>query len=176
MSLTSVDVRVSASLLREFQKQRLRVLFVQPSLQPSLQPPGGSKGHGVWMVRARPGTHDITVCSWQPVELPSVHAHYCTALDPRHAKRPVASFEVVICGHNETDFGAKTLQYIHYPSRLRPRPEVDRRWCHRAFGGLRAYYALCDWAADFRPEQVVKTKTIANSSLVAERMVQPYGE
>ncbi len=182
---------------------RLRVLVVQPSLQP----PGGGNAVAAWMLQALAGLHDITVCSWRPVELEAVNAYYGTTIRPddatwipmpaslrmleafplpvvllkssllfRRAKRLVGDFDVVICGHNETDFGAKTLQYIHYPSRLRPRPTADLRWYHAWAGGLAAYYALCDWLADFRSERVVEAMTLTNSTWIAERMVQLYGE
>jgi len=182
---------------------RLRVLVVQPSLQP----PGGGNAVAASILQALAGAHDITVCSWRPVELKAVNAYYGTTLRPddatwlpmpatlrlfesiplplvllkssllfRRAKQLVSDFDVVVCGHNETDFGAKTLQYIHYPSRLRPRPRVDLRWYHAWTGGLSTYYALCDWIADFRAPRVVDAMTLANSSWIAERMVQLYGK
>ena len=181
---------------------RLRVLVVQPSLQP----PGGGNAVAAWMLQALVGVYDITVCSWQPVELASVNAYYGTTLRPddatwllvpaplrlldrlpvpvvllkssllfRRAKKLVDDYVVIICGHNETDFGATTLQYIHYPSRLRPRPRADLRWYHAWAGGLSAYYALCDWIGDFRAERVVEAVTLTNSNWSAERMVQLYG-
>ncbi|MFA6165704.1 MAG: glycosyltransferase family 4 protein [Gemmatimonadaceae bacterium] len=182
---------------------RLRVLVVQPSLQP----PGGGNAVAAWILQALAGAHDITVCSWRPVALESVNAYYGTTLRHedatwlpmpavlrllegvplpvvllkssllfRRAKKLVGDFDVVICGHNETDFGRRTLQYIHYPSRLRPRPHADLRWYHAWTGALAAYYALCDWVADFHAERVVEATTVTNSTWIAGRMVQLYGK
>lgn len=182
---------------------RRRILVIQPSLQP----PGGGNAVAAWMLQALAGLHDITVCSWRPVELESVNAYYGTMLRPgdatwaampamlrvlegvpiplvllkssflfRHAKKLVGDFDVVICGHNETDFGATTLQYIHYPARLRPRPRADLRWYHGWSAGLSGYYALCDRVADFHPERVVEAMTLTNSTWIAGRMVELYGE
>jgi len=183
---------------------RLRVLLVQPSLQP----PGGGNAVAAWILQALAGRHDITVFSWRPVELEAVNAYYGTVLRPddatwasmppmvrnplewlplpivllkssllfRRAKEIAGDFDVVICGHNETDFGPRTLQYIHYPAHLRPRPPTDLRWYHDWARGLDSYYALCDRIADFRPERVVEATTLTNSTWIAERMVDLYGE
>jgi glycosyltransferase involved in cell wall biosynthesis len=160
-----------------------------------------------WMLQALAGLHDITVCSWRPVELQSINAYYGTRLRLgdatwasvpavlrlldsvpvpftllkssllfRRVRKLVANYDVVICGHNETDFGATTLQYIHYPAHLRPRPAADLRWYHGWSRGLAVYYALCDLAADFRPERVVEATTLTNSTWIAERVVELYGE
>lgn len=181
---------------------RLRILLVQPSLQP----PGGGNAVAAWMLRALSGTHEVTVCSWSPVDLDAMNAYYGTTVHQddatwlrlpsvlrllealpipvvllkasllfRHAKRLVADYDVVVCGHNETDFGPRTLQYIHYPSHLRPRPSVDLRWYHGWPLALQAYYALCDRIAGFRADRVIEATTLANSTWIAERMRLCYG-
>lgn len=183
---------------------RLRVLLVQPSLQP----PGGGNAVAAWMLQAMAGVHDVTVYSWRPVELDAVNAYYGTSIREEHAtwisvspsarvpleslpipvvllkasilfrkaKRLVDDFDVVVCGHNETDFGPRTLQYIHYPARLRPRPPTDLRWYHAWSWPLTAYYALCERIATFHEERVVQATTLTNSTWIAERMVSLYGE
>ena len=35
-------------------------------------------------------------------------------------------------GNNEAGVGGRCIQYVHYPSRLRPRPPADLRWYHAA--------------------------------------------
>jgi glycosyltransferase involved in cell wall biosynthesis len=93
----------------------------------------------------------------------------------RRAKAIIKDFDVVVCGHNETDLGSRTLQYVHYPSHLRPRPPTDLRWYHRWSKGLTAYHNFCDRVADFRPERVVEATTLTNSNWIAERVVELYG-
>ena len=183
---------------------RLRVLLIQPSLQP----PGGGNAVAAWILQAMAGVHDITVYSWRPVELESVNAYYGTSIRAeqatwvsvppsvrvplealpipvvllkssilfRRAKRLIDDFDVVVCGHNETDFGSRTLQYIHYPARLRPRPPTDLHWYHVWSAGLAAYYAICDWIGKFDQERVVEATTLTNSTWIAERMVELYGK
>jgi glycosyltransferase involved in cell wall biosynthesis len=94
----------------------------------------------------------------------------------RRAKAIVGGFDVVVCGHNETDLGPRTLQYVHYPTHLRPRPPTDLRWYHGWAKGLTAYHDLCDRIAAFRPERVVEAMTLANSTWIADRVVALYGE
>ena len=64
---------------------------------------------------------------------------------------------------NETDYGRKGIQYIHYPTYLRPRPEVDMRWYHAAAGGLNVYYALADRIADFSLARMKQNVSLVNS-------------
>jgi glycosyltransferase involved in cell wall biosynthesis len=93
----------------------------------------------------------------------------------RHAKRIAAAYDVVVCGHNEADFGPRSVQYVHYPARLRPRPAVDVRWFHFSVV-LKAYYALCERAAQLSPTEVPRALTLANSTwtaALAERLYQP---
>jgi len=92
----------------------------------------------------------------------------------RFAKRVKDDYDVVVCGHNETDFGARCVQYIHYPSRLRPRPDVDIRWFHVS-AVLRIYYALCEAIANFAPEHVSSAVTIANSTWTGNLVDGLYG-
>jgi glycosyltransferase involved in cell wall biosynthesis len=94
----------------------------------------------------------------------------------REAKRMLHDYDVVVCGHNETDFGPRCVQYIHYPSRLRPRPDVDLRWYHRWKAPLDAYYVGCDRLMAFARERVTEAVTLTNSSWTASLMTRLYGE
>ena len=53
----------------------------------------------------------------------------------RYTRRVSAGFDVLFGVHNETDYGRRGIQYVHYPTYLRPRPEVDLRWYHRSHAG-----------------------------------------
>lgn len=92
----------------------------------------------------------------------------------RRAKQIAGDFDVIVCGHNETDFGSRCIQYIHYPARLRPRPSTDIKWFHvRPI--LAAYYRGADWIAGFRGDRVAEAVTLANSSWTAALMTRLYG-
>lgn len=53
-----------------------KVLLVQPSLQP----PGGSKGVAAWIIEALKGEHSVSVLTWTPVELAPINRYYGTSL------------------------------------------------------------------------------------------------
>ncbi len=53
-----------------------RVLVVQPSLQP----PGGGNGVGVWAIEALKARHRVTALTWEPVALDPINRHYGTSL------------------------------------------------------------------------------------------------
>lgn len=183
-------------------RNRKRVLFVQPSLQP----PGGGNAVAAWMIQALVGEHELSVLTWCPISLASMNAYYGTtiaeaditplevpagvrrAIDAlptsavllkasllfRYAKRIVDDYDVVVCGHNETDLGPRCIQYVHYPARLRPRPATDLRWYHWSIL-LRGYYALCERLDSFAPERVRQAVTLANSSWTAALVARMYG-
>ena len=183
---------------------RFRVLVVQPSLQPPgggnavaawmLQALAGR--HELTVFSWRPvdldavnayygttlGKSDATWMSvsasvrWPLEALPIPVVLLKASLLFRKAKQLVDDFDVVLCGHNEADFGPRSIQYIHYPSHLRPRPAVDLRWYHSWKSALTAYYGACDRIAGFRPERVAGATTLANSTWIAERTVELYGE
>jgi glycosyltransferase involved in cell wall biosynthesis len=49
-------------------------------VQPNLQPPGGGNGVCAWMLEALKDEYDISVLSWQPVDLASINYYYGTSL------------------------------------------------------------------------------------------------
>jgi glycosyltransferase involved in cell wall biosynthesis len=95
----------------------------------------------------------------------------------RHTKRLIRDtpYDVVISGSNETDFGAHSIQYVHYPRHLRPRPAVDLRWFHAWAPLLRGYYAACDRVMAFSPQRVPEAITLANSKWTADLVARLYG-
>jgi glycosyltransferase involved in cell wall biosynthesis len=81
----------------------------------------------------------------------------------RYTRRVSAGFDVLFGAYNETDYGRRGIQYVHYPTYLRPRPEVDLRWYHPPQGGLNLYYALADRIADFSLDRLKANVTLVNS-------------
>jgi len=180
-----------------------RVLLVQPSLQP----PGGSNGLAAWVLQALVPEHQVTVLSWQPVEVASVNRFFGTDLHRRdfdtivvprawrlipdvlptpatliklsllmrYTRQIGAGFEVIFGTYNETDFGRRGIQYINYPSYLRPRPAVDLRWYHHAKAPLAAYYAFADRVAGFSLARMQSNLTLVNSDWAGRQVRQFLG-
>jgi glycosyltransferase involved in cell wall biosynthesis len=80
----------------------------------------------------------------------------------RYTRRVSAGFDVIFGVDNETDYGRRGIQYIHYPSYLRPRPDVDLRWYHQPKAAL-TYYSLADRIAGFSMERSKANLTLVNS-------------
>ena len=81
----------------------------------------------------------------------------------RYTRKVSDAFDVVFGVYNETDYGRRGIQYIHYPTYLRPRPQVDLRWYHPPQAGLNLYYALADRIAGFSLERMKANVTLVNS-------------
>jgi glycosyltransferase involved in cell wall biosynthesis len=82
----------------------------------------------------------------------------------RYTRKVNDAFDVVFGVYNETDYGRRGVQYIHYPTYLRPRPQVDLRWYHPPQSGLNLYYALADRIAGFSLERMKSNVTLVNSN------------
>lgn len=168
-----------------------RVLLVQPSMQPPGGGHGVAAWvlqalapeHRVTVLSWRPveidpinrffGTHlkpadfDTLVVPWHwrviPDHLPVPAALVRLSLMMRYTRRVSRGFEVVFGMFNETDYGRKGIQYVHYPTYLRPRPAVDLRWYHAARWPLRLYYAAADRLAHFSHDRLKQNLTLVNS-------------
>jgi glycosyltransferase involved in cell wall biosynthesis len=97
------------------------------------------------------------------------------ALLMRFTRRVSSRYEVVLGVHNEADFGRRGIQYVHYPTYLRPRPDVDMRWYHQSRRLLHAYYGLADRAAGLSLERVRSNLTLANSDWTARHVERLLG-
>lgn len=115
----------------------------------------------------KPGDFDNLVVPWHwrviPDHLPVPAALVRLSLLMRYTRRVSSGFDVVFGVFNETDFGRKGIQYIHYPTYLRPRPAVDLRWYHASQWPLRLYYVAADWVADFSIDRLKQNVTLVNS-------------
>ena len=60
----------------------------------------------------------------------------------RRTRQVSDGFDVIFGLQNETDYGRRGIQYVHYPTYLRPRPVVDLRWYHPPQAGLNLYYEV----------------------------------
>ena len=180
-----------------------RVLLVQPSMQPPGGGNGVaawvlqalSSEHRVTVLSWRPveiepinrffGTHlgrsDFDTIevprSWRVIadHLPTPSTLIKLSLLMRYTRRVSAGFDVVFGVHNETDFGRRGIQYVHYPTYLRPRPAVDLRWYHPPQAGLNLYYALADRIADFSLDRLKANLTLVNSDWTGEHVAAFLG-
>lgn len=82
----------------------------------------------------------------------------------RYTRRVSVDFDVIFGVYNETDYGRRGIQYIHYPTYLRPRPGVDLRWYHHPNLALQLYYKLAGAIAGFSPDRLKKNLTLVNSN------------
>lgn len=180
-----------------------RVLLVQPSLQPPGGSNGVAAWtlqalvpeHRVTVLSWQPvdvepvnrffGTHlrrgDFDIISvprhWRAVaeRLPVPAALIKLSLLMRFTRRISDGFDVVFGLHNETDYGRRGIQYVHYPTYLRPRPAVDMRWYHPPQAGLNAYYALADRIAGFSLNRMKANLTLVNSNWTGEHVSRYLG-
>ena len=115
--------------------------------------------------------------SWRaiPDHLPVPAALIRLSLLMRYTRRVSKGFDVLFGVYNETDFGRRGIQYVHYPTYLRPRPEVDLRWYHASDSLVNGYYALADWIADFSLERMKQNLTLVNSDWTGAQLYRFLG-
>jgi glycosyltransferase involved in cell wall biosynthesis len=172
-----------------------RVLLVQPSMQPPGGGNGVAAWmlqalvdlHDVTVLSWRPvdvepinrffGTtlhaasfkRLVVPASWRfvPDRLPVPAALLRSSLLMRYTRRVSSGFDIIVGVHNETDYGRRGIQYVHYPTYLRPRPAVDLRWYHRFTPLTNAYYAAADRVAGFSFARMQSNLTLCNSNWTA---------
>lgn len=94
----------------------------------------------------------------------------------RWGRSAAGAFDAVLSFNNEIDVGdVPTIQYIHYPWGIWPRPEIELRRIHRLPGLLRAYYALGNALAPVSPAQIARNTTIVNSDWTGRQFRRQYG-
>lgn len=90
--------------------------------------------------------------------------------------RTVSSGHDVLFGvHNEMDFGRRGIQYIHYPTYFRPRPDIDFRWYHRPRSAVNVYYRVADRLAGFSPDRLKQNLTLVNSDWTGAQVQRSLG-
>jgi glycosyltransferase involved in cell wall biosynthesis len=110
--------------------------------------------------------------SWRRIAdaLPVPAALIKLSLLMRYTRKVSAGYDVLFGIHNETDFGRRGIQYVHYPTYLRPRPDVDLRWYHRPRRALAVYYRLADAIAGFSLDRMTRNLTLVNSDWTGEHV------
>ena len=122
------------------------------------------------------GTIEVPA-SWRNAldRLPVPAALIKLSLLMRRAREVGDDYEVLFGVHNEMDFGRRGIQYIHYPTYFRPRPEVDLRWYHRPRSALTLYYRLADRIAGFAADRIKRNLTLVNSDWTGARVQRSLG-
>jgi glycosyltransferase involved in cell wall biosynthesis len=92
----------------------------------------------------------------------------------RHGRRLGAGADLAVSASNELPVSGPGINYVHYPTRARPRPAADMRWYHRR-GPLAVYYAVSDRLAGYDAADVRSQLLLANSRWTAERVRALYG-
>jgi glycosyltransferase involved in cell wall biosynthesis len=92
----------------------------------------------------------------------------------RLARRRSGEFDLVLSGNNEMDFGRRGLQYVHYPTYLRPRPRADWRWYHTTWL-VYLYNLCCDRIAGLRPERLAANLSLVNSGWTGLKFRRLHG-
>lgn len=85
------------------------------------------------------------------------------------------AFDVLFSLYNEADLGRRGIQYVHYPTYLRPRPKADLRWYHPPQAGLDLYYAVADRIAAFSVDRMRENLTLVNSDWTGEHAARFLG-
>ena len=180
-----------------------RVLLVQPSMQPPGGGNGVAAWvlqaligvHRVTVLSWRPVEVDpinrffgtslrtsdfdtiVVPRSWRLLadHLPTPSTLIKLSLLMRYTRKVSDGFDVIFGVYNETDFGRRGIQYVHYPTYLRPRPAVDLRWYHPPQAGLDVYYALADRIAGFSLERMKANLTLVNSDWTGEHVATFLG-
>jgi glycosyltransferase involved in cell wall biosynthesis len=119
----------------------------------------------------------VVPASWQtlPNHLPVPVALLKSSVIMRYTRKIADGYDVIMGIHNETDYGRRGIQYVHYPTYLRPRPDADLRWYHRSKSLLQAYYSVADRVAGFSLERMKANLTLANSDWTAGQIQRFLG-
>ncbi len=110
-----------------------------------------------------------------PDLLPTPAALMRSSLLMRYTRKVCAGFDVIFGVYNEADFGRRGIQYINFPSYLRPRPAADLRWYHQAKPAVAAYYSLADRIAGFSLDRMKSNVTLVNSDWAGEHVRRHLG-
>lgn len=115
--------------------------------------------------------------SWRvlPDHLPVPATLIKQSLLMRYTRRVSEGFDVLCGVHNEADYGRRGIQYVHYPTYLRPRPQVDLRWYHGPQAGLDLYYAAADRIAGFSLDRLKSNLTLVNSDWTGRHVSRLLG-
>ena len=129
--------------------------------------------------RLKPGDFETMVVPWHwraiPDHLPVPATLIKLSLLTRYTRQVSAGYDVLFGLFNETDYGRRGIQYIHYPTYLRPRPEVDLRWYHHPHSGLNVYYACADLIAGFSLERMRRNVSLVNSDWTGKQVERFLG-
>lgn len=77
-------------------------------------------------------------------------------------------FDVFVSTANEFAFPRRGLQYVHFPTLLEDRPDVDKRWIHRVPGMVYAYRRAAKALGRAPTSAFTRNLTLVNSDFIGE--------
>lgn len=98
-----------------------------------------------------------------------------SSLVMRELRAMAGDFDLVVSANNEADFDQPGIQYIHFPTYIRPRPEVDQRAYHSK-RLMNLYYGACDRIAGVSREGVKRNVSLVNSDWTGRLMSRWYDD
>lgn len=84
----------------------------------------------------------------------------------RTARRLAPAYDFAVTANNESDLGARGVQYVHFPKFVTARPDPGLRW-YQGATAVAAYQRACDALTGFRHERMRRHLTLANSEWTA---------
>lgn len=91
------------------------------------------------------------------------------------ARRFGTQYDVIITADNESDFGGRGIQYIHFPKFDPVRPAVDLRWYNRSRRVADLYRRLATRLTGFSMERMRHNLSVVNSEFMGARVRALHG-
>lgn len=162
----------------------------------SLQPPGGGRALAAWAVNALVGHFDLTVVTTEEIDFDIINNAYGLNLQAnqfRHIYLPSPAWidrlpfglsqlrlhimmrrvrrlnladHTIVSVDNETYFGRRSIQYIHFPWKLWQRPTDELRWYHWS-AARHIYYAVLSGISGFTKKRTAENLCLCNSGYIA---------
>ncbi len=99
-----------------------------------------------------------------------------THLLMRKAKTIGHRFDLICSANNEQDFGRPSIEYIHFPWNIQPRPDAPPGWNENWFlrTALGLYPRLCCLISGFREQPEYQNLTLVNSAWTGGLLKSQY--
>lgn len=98
-----------------------------------------------------------------------------TSLLLRQSRQLRATYDLLLSANDETDFGRRGVQYVHYPWGYKPLPKEELRWYHGSATIVGAYFRLCIRLSRFSFDRMKQNMTLVNSDWTGEKVRERHG-
>ncbi len=117
-----------------------------------------------------PPRHARAAARCSPTPLALLKSNYLSRLG-RHLAR---EYDVILTANNESDLGGRGIQYVHFPSLLPARPNVDLHWYHSRFA-VAVYRRYAQRLTGFCNERMRRNLTLVNSDWTGDLVRRLHG-